>query len=59
MNLFNRVRIPNPLVDFNSNNATLPQIKNPDGTTSFGFGRIDAINATGQRTGQIVARFSF
>jgi hypothetical protein len=59
MNVFNRVRIPNPGVDFNSNNATLPQVKNPDGTTSFGFGRIDAINATGQRTGQIVARFNF
>jgi hypothetical protein len=59
MNIFNRVQIPDPGVDFNSNNATLPQIKNPDGTTSFGFGRIDALSAGGQRTGQIVARFTF
>ncbi len=59
MNAFNRVRIPNPGIDFNSNNATLPQIKNPDGTTSFGFGRIDAINAGGQRTGQIVMKLDF
>lgn len=59
MNIFNRVQIPDPGVDFNSNNATLPQVKDADGRTVFGFGRIDAIGATGQRTGQIVARFSF
>jgi hypothetical protein len=59
MNVFNRVQIPNPGIEFNSNNATLPQVKGPDGSTAFGFGRIDAINAAGQRTGQIVARFNF
>jgi len=59
MNLFNRVQIPNPGIEFNSNNATLPQVSGPDGSTIFGFGRIDAINAGGQRTGQIVARFNF
>jgi len=59
MNIFNRVRIPNPGVDFNSNNASYPQLFNPDGTTSFGFGRIDAKDTTGQRTGQIVMRFQF
>jgi hypothetical protein len=60
MNLFNRVQIPNPGLEFNSNNATLPQLFDPTtGKTSFGFGRIDAFNATGQRTGQIVMRFTF
>jgi len=59
MNLFNRVQIPNPGVDFNSNNALYPQLFNPDGTTAFGFGRMDAKDTGGQRTGQIVARFTF
>jgi hypothetical protein len=59
MNLFNRVQIPDPGIEFNTNNATLPQVKGADGSTIFGFGRIDAINAGGQRTGQIVARFNF
>lgn len=59
MNVFNRVQIPNPGVDFNSNNATNPQIKGDNGETVFGFGRIDAIGTGGQRTGQIVARFKF
>jgi hypothetical protein len=55
MNAFNRVRIPNPSAD----NALFPQTYNEDGTTASGFGRIDAFNAGGQRTGQIVARFMF
>lgn len=59
MNIFNRVQVPNPGVDFNSNNATNPQITDPNGNTVFGFGRIDALNAGGQRTGQLVARFTF
>jgi hypothetical protein len=49
MNIFNRVQIPNPGIDFYSNNATAPT-----------FGLISgAINAGGQRTGQIVARLKF
>jgi hypothetical protein len=59
MNMFNRVRIPNPGVDFNSNSTGWGQAAMPDGTTIFGFGRIDARDAGGQRTGQIVARFTF
>jgi hypothetical protein len=35
------------------------QVFAPDGTTAFGFGRIDAGDAGGERTGQIVARFTF
>lgn len=59
MNVFNRVQISNPAIEFNSNNHTLPQVKNPDGTTAFGFGYINAIDAGGQRTGQLVMRFNF
>jgi hypothetical protein len=54
MNVFNRVQIPNPGIDFNSNNASLPQI-----TGVFGFGYINAADTAGQRTGQIVMRFTF
>ncbi len=59
MNVFNRVRIPNPGIDFNSNSTGWGQAAMPDGTTIFGFGRIDARDTTNQRTGQFVARFSF
>jgi len=59
MNIFNRVQIPNPGVDFNSNNAILGQYFNPDGTTAFGFGMLSPKDTAGQRTGQIVARFTF
>ncbi len=62
MNVFNRVRISNPEeVGFGSgtNNITNTQVKNSSGKTVSGFGYINAINAGGQRTGQIVARFSF
>ncbi len=58
MNAFNRVRIPNPGGPGVSNHL-FPQTTNPDGTTAFGFGAIDAYGAGGQRTGQIVARFNF
>jgi hypothetical protein len=54
-NAFNRTRIPNP----DSTYSWVPQVRNDDGTTASGFGYINAINAGGQRTGQIVARFSF
>ncbi len=33
MNLFNRVQIPNPGVDFNSNNASRASRNFPDGKT--------------------------
>ncbi len=59
MNVFNRVQIPNPGVDFNSNNASIGQFKNPAGATVFGFGYINAADAAGQRNGQIVLRFTF
>ncbi len=59
MNVFNRVQIPNPGVEFNSNDATLPQVTDPTGKTTLGFGYINPIDAAGQRTGQIVMRFTF
>ena len=57
MNVFNRVQIPNPSAD----NAFASQVKNSTtGNTQSGFGYIPGvINAGGQRTGQIVARFNF
>jgi hypothetical protein len=58
MNIFNRVQIPSPGVDFNSNNATQGQLA-IGGKPVFGFGYINPIDAAGQRTGQIVMRFSF
>jgi hypothetical protein len=57
-NVFNRLNIPGPT----SGSATATQRKNADGTTSAGFGYInmtDATVASGVRTGQLVARFSF
>jgi hypothetical protein len=62
MNVFNRVRIPNPEetgFGTGTNNITNAQVKGANGQTVSGFGYISAINAGGQRTGQIVARFSF
>jgi hypothetical protein len=62
MNAFNRVRIPNPdETGFGSgtNNITNTQVKGANGKAVSGFGYINAINATGQRTGQIVMRFTF
>jgi len=58
MNVFNRVLIPSPGVDFNSNNATQGQLS-IGGKPVFGFGYINPIDAAGQRSGQIVMRFSF
>jgi hypothetical protein len=58
MNVFNRVRIPNPGVEFGSNNASQGQ-GSVNGKPAYGFGYINAIDAGGQRTGQIVMRFNF
>jgi hypothetical protein len=52
-NVFNRTRIPNP-----TNQLNVPQTM-ANGVPIAGFGYSNAINAGGQRTGQIVARFSF
>jgi hypothetical protein len=59
MNIFNRVQIPNPGVDFNSNSINWGQASMPDGSTIFGFGMMSPKDTTGQRTGQFVARFNF
>ena len=53
MNLFNRVQIPDPPVDFNSDNATYPWFG------QLGSPAAPLTNTAGQRTGQIVARFTF
>jgi hypothetical protein len=53
MNIFNRVQIPNPGVDFNSNNASTPNFGNLESPSA------PIANTGGQRTGQIVARFTF
>jgi hypothetical protein len=55
-NMFNRTRIPVP-----SNSMLLPKAYNPStGLPSSGFGYTsNYINAGGQRTGQLVARFQF
>jgi hypothetical protein len=55
-NVFNRTRIPVP-----SNSMLLPKAYNPStGLPSSGFGYTsNYINAGGQRTGQLVARFEF
>jgi hypothetical protein len=42
-----------------SSSLVTPQVRKADGTTASGFGYVNAINAGGQRTGQIVMRFSF
>jgi hypothetical protein len=54
-NVFNRTRISNP-----SNQLNVPQTWNAAHTSIVsGFGYANAINATGQRSGQIVARITF
>jgi hypothetical protein len=53
-NVFNRTRIPNP-----SSGYISPQLTNAQGVAYSGFGYSNAINAGGERTAQIVARFSF
>jgi len=53
-NAFNRTRIPAP-----SNMMVLPQTTDSNGHPTSGFGYINYVNAGGQRTGQLVARFRF
>jgi hypothetical protein len=53
-NVFNRTHIPNPF-----SSLTLPQLTTPTGAAYSGFGYSNAINAGGERTAQIVARFNF
>ncbi len=54
-NAFNRTFIPTPF-----NQLVFPQVKLPDGTAAAGFGYSEGfMNASGQRTGQLVARFNF
>ena len=58
MNIFNRVQIPNPYVDFGSNTAEIGGAKNASfGSMNSFFSSIS--DTAGQRTGQIVARFTF
>ena len=63
MNIFNRVQIPNPEFEFGSNNASLKpepsHVQGQDPTHAYAFGYINALNTGGQRTGQLVARFTF
>jgi hypothetical protein len=54
-NVFNRTFIPNPTSD----NASAAQQRNTNGTTRAGFGYINPLTATGQRSGQMVMRFNF
>jgi hypothetical protein len=54
MNAFNRTNVPNP----SSDNALATQVSR-NGVPQSGFGRINPYSAGGQRTGQLVARFSF
>lgn len=54
-NLFNRIRIPVP-----SNSMLLPAAYDANGNLTSGFGSTSTyINAGGQRSGQLVARFNF
>ena len=62
MNVFNRVRISNPsATGFGSGTQNIgnTQVYDSNGNTVSGFGYIDARGAGGQRTGQIVLRFTF
>jgi hypothetical protein len=52
-NVFNRTVIPNAF-----NLAVFPQLT-ANGVPTSGFGYSNAINAGGQRTGQLVARINF
>jgi len=54
-NVFNRIVMPNP----SANNPLQTQTRNSAGVPTAGFGRIDASNGSGQRIGQIVARFEW
>ena len=54
-NLFNRIVMPNP----SATNPLQTPTRNSVGVPTAGFGRIDATTVSGQRNGQIVARFEF
>lgn len=54
-NVFNRLNLPAPT----STNPLATQTSNTAGVPTAGFGFINANNATGQRNGQLVARFEF
>ena len=54
-NMFNRTVLNSPT----SANALATQTRNAAGQTTAGFGYINNANTTGQRQGQMVARFSF
>jgi hypothetical protein len=61
-NVFNRVRIPNPeSTGFGSGTQNIQNTQTYDsnGNAVSGFGYINARDAGGQRTGQIVLRFTF
>jgi hypothetical protein len=54
-NVFNRIIMPNP----SAGNPLQTQTVNSAGVPTSGFGRIDATTVSGQRNGQLVARFEF
>ena len=54
-NMFNRTVLNSPT----STNALATQTTNSAGKTTAGFGYINTANTTGQRQGQMVARFTF
>ena len=54
-NMFNRT----VLNSSTSTNALATQTRNAAGLTTAGFGYINNANTTGQRQGQMVARFTF
>jgi hypothetical protein len=54
-NVFNRIVMPNP----SAGNPKETQTVNAAGVPTSGFGRIDATSVSGQRNGQLVARFEF
>ncbi len=54
-NMFNRTVMPTP----SATNPAQTQTRNAAGVPTAGYGRIDATTVSGQRNGQIVARFEF
>ena len=54
-NVFNRTHIPNPTSGY----IAAPSFSSITGLPTSGFGYSNAINAGGERTAQIVARFNF
>ena len=54
-NVFNRLQVPNP----SAGNALATQVYNAQGVPSSGFGYMNGTSGSGQRSGQIMARFQF